>query len=147
MKSKLITRKARYVGPSSILTITYQYEWHTTPLCQQSRMEAVSQARPFLHFSAHRDMSDKAIWLARHRMESVPQSDVDDLQFSLASQTYLVWTPYPSDRGRGPDYRLGQNLWSIISAKIARYGIDNTKAMSHTQRERHARFQFELQNG
>ena len=28
------------------------------------------------------------------------------------------------------------HLWSIISAKIARYGIDNTKAMSHTQRER-----------
>ena len=27
-------------------------------------------------------------------------------------------------------------LWSIISAKIARYGIDNTKTMSHTQRER-----------
>ena len=31
-------------------------------------------------------------------------------------------------------------IWSIISAKIARYGIDNTKAMSHTQRERSMSF-------
>ena len=31
-------------------------------------------------------------------------------------------------------------IWSIISAKIARYGIDNTKAMSHTQCERSMSF-------